>query len=161
MELENCDGHQDSNEESLGDDHKTTNGISISAVKSKPFPLPRKPSFTQNNGAPNRDKNRDTEMAFERINDKEVSNEINNKEDICVISNPNGDADDGQSLESLASSTPSEEKVSEDQISCSPRRKDQVGISYNKRGLPPLPKERKKTSSHGIETENYMNQELG
>ena len=135
--------------------------FSCSVVKSKPFPLPRKPSFTQNNGTPIRNKNRDTEMAFKDMNDKEVSSKINNKDDICVISNPNRDAEDGHSLESLASSTSSEEKASEDQISSSPRRKNQVGTSYNKRGLPPLPKERKKTSSHGKDTENIMNQELG
>ena len=60
-------------------------------------------------------------------------------------------------MTSLASS---EEQVRVNQLNFSPTRKDHVGISLNKRGLPPLPKERKKISSDVYETETLNNQEI-
>ena len=71
--------------------------------------------------------------------------------------NPSGDTEDDHSMDSMPSSTSSEEKESQNQLSLSPRRKDQVGTSYNKRGLPPLPKERKKLSLDEQEIETIAN----
>ena len=110
-----------------------------------------------NDSTPIRNKNRDTRRTFEQINDNALSNELDNKNDICVNRNPSGDTEDDHSMDSMPSSTSSEDKESQNQLSLSPRRKDQVGASYNKRGLPPLPKERKKLSMDEQEIETIAN----
>ena len=99
-------------------------------------------------------------MAFGKINDNDIPNELDSKDDKCVNRNSNVDAEDDHSIKSLSSSASSEEQARVNQLSFSPTRKDQVRKSLNKRGLPPLPKERKKHSLDVYETETLNNQEL-